>query len=74
MNPARMFGPALLSGEWDRFHLYFFGQMIGAVLAGVMVHNLHKLGLTLPSKRKRKVDVVNLSDSPMHHYHPVESQ
>ncbi len=34
-NMARMFGPALLSNRWDSQHLYWIGQTIGAVTAGV---------------------------------------
>ena len=36
MNPARSFGPALVSGIWD-FHIYYWiGPIIGAVLAAVL--------------------------------------
>lgn len=36
MNPARSFGPALISGIWD-FHIYYWiGPIIGAVLAAVL--------------------------------------
>ncbi|RUA28515.1 MAG: hypothetical protein DSY78_15575 [Chloroflexi bacterium] len=36
MNPARSFGPALVSGEWANHWIYWLGPMIGGVLAGVM--------------------------------------
>ena len=36
MNPARSFGPALVSGVWD-FHVYYWiGPMIGAALAALL--------------------------------------
>ena len=34
MNPARSFGPALVSGHWGRAHIiYWFGPCFGAALA-----------------------------------------
>jgi aquaporin Z len=33
MNPARTFGPALLSGTWDDFWVYVIGPVTGAVIA-----------------------------------------
>jgi glycerol uptake facilitator-like aquaporin len=44
-NQGRMFGPALLSGKWDNFHIYMFGEFCGSALAGLLVHNIHRLGL-----------------------------
>lgn len=35
MNPARSFGPALLSGVWDTQWLYFVGPLAGALLGAV---------------------------------------
>jgi MIP family channel proteins len=43
-NPARSFGPAIVSGEWggaDTFLLvYVLAPVIGATVAGVLYHNL----------------------------------
>ena len=36
-NPARSFGPAIVSGEWDDFFLtYVLGPIVGALLAAVV--------------------------------------
>ncbi len=36
MNPARWFGPALISGTWENWWIYLFAPMIGAVIAVIM--------------------------------------
>ncbi len=35
-NPARSFGPALLTGTWTSFWIYIVGPVIGAVLAAAL--------------------------------------
>ena len=35
LNPARWFGPALVSGTFDNFWVWILGPAIGAILAGL---------------------------------------
>jgi aquaporin Z len=34
LNPARWFGPALVSGDWNNAVLYIFAPIVGALIAG----------------------------------------
>jgi MIP family channel proteins len=36
MNPARWFGPALASGHWDNWYVWWIGPLIGAIVAAVI--------------------------------------
>ncbi|KAG0555497.1 hypothetical protein KC19_12G173300 [Ceratodon purpureus] len=46
MNPARSFGPALVSGHWGRAHIiYWFGPCFGASMASA----IYRLGFLEPS-------------------------
>jgi MIP family channel proteins len=36
LNPARWFGPALVSGEWDKWWVYIIGPAAGGVLAAIV--------------------------------------
>lgn len=36
MNPARAFGPALVSGHWSQHYVYWVGPLAGAVLAALI--------------------------------------
>jgi len=39
-NPARTFGPALISGRWDGWWIYWFGPMSGMLLAIAICNRL----------------------------------
>jgi len=38
VNPARTFGPALISGYWDFHWIYWVGPIIGAIIAGLIMN------------------------------------
>lgn len=41
MNPARAFGPQLLSGEWSDFWVWYLGPLVGGVAAAVAYEALY---------------------------------
>ena len=36
MNPARWFGPALASGHWEHWFVWWVGPLIGAIVGAVI--------------------------------------
>lgn len=38
LNPARVFGPALVSGAWSLHYVYWVGPLIGALVAAFVYH------------------------------------
>ncbi|MBS4162920.1 Aquaporin TIP4-4 [Candidatus Protochlamydia amoebophila] len=46
MNPARAFGPALVSGEWTDQIVYWIGPILGGLLAGLLYSKLMLKDLT----------------------------
>ncbi|KAI8919433.1 aquaporin-like protein [Powellomyces hirtus] len=54
-NPARVFGPALLSGNWSHHWIYWIGDFIGAALAGWAQHLFaHEATQTSASQKTKK--------------------
>ncbi|PKA59574.1 putative aquaporin TIP5-1 [Apostasia shenzhenica] len=53
MNPARSFGPAIVSGDFKNHAVYWVGPLIGAGLAGLVHQNL-----IYPSSTLNSIDVV----------------
>lgn len=47
MNPARSFGPALLSGAWSHQWIYWLGPVVGAV-AGALAYQMVRLTIFEP--------------------------
>ena len=54
MNPARAFGPALVSGQWLGHVVYWVGPMLGAILAALLWQ--YVLLPRTPVPRRRKTD------------------
>ncbi len=40
LNPARVFGPAIASGHFDNHFVWWFGPIIGGIVAGLLYDNL----------------------------------
>lgn len=38
LNPARVFGPALVSGSWNLHYVYWVGPLIGSLVAAFVYH------------------------------------
>jgi aquaporin Z len=54
MNPARAFGPALVSGQWLGHVVYWVGPIAGAILAALLWQ--YVLLPKTPALRRRKTD------------------
>ncbi len=42
MNPARTFGPALISGFWENHLVYWLGPLLGGAVAGITYNGVYK--------------------------------
>ncbi len=40
MNPARWFGPAVITGFFDNWYVYWIGPLIGGTVAGLFYANV----------------------------------
>lgn len=50
MNPARTFGPALISGAWEFHWIYWVGPILGGIIAGIIMNWLYVKKAELESK------------------------
>jgi glycerol uptake facilitator-like aquaporin len=50
-NPGRLLGPAVFSGNFDYIYLYWLGEVVGASCAGLLVNNLHRIGLKSTTRK-----------------------
>jgi glycerol uptake facilitator-like aquaporin len=57
-NPGRIFGPAIFSGKWDYVYIYWLGELFGAAAAGLLVNNIHRIGINT----KRFGDAITAKD------------
>jgi MIP family channel proteins len=55
MNPARAFGPALVSGQWVGHIVYWVGPIVGGILAGLLWQYVF-LPRAAATQRRRKTD------------------
>jgi MIP family channel proteins len=52
VNPARAFGPALLSGNWVAHTVYWVGPIAGGILAALVWHHVFLPKTPVPRRRK----------------------
>ena len=52
MNPARAFGPALVSGQWLGHVVYWVGPMLGAILAALLWQYVLLPKAPVPKRRR----------------------
>ena len=53
-----MFGPAVLSGRWKYFYIYYVAQYLGASVAGLIVHYIGS-GLYIQNKINKDLQHVD---------------
>jgi len=62
MNPARAFGPALMSGEWADHLVYWIGPIIGAVLAALLYQYVFSEAAVATASEPASEEAVEPSD------------
>ncbi len=61
MNPARTFGPAVVSGFWELHWLYWVAPIIGGIIAGVIMNYVFVNKAEPETKRRARVSSVGKS-------------
>lgn len=70
-NPARAFGPALLSGSgWGNHWIYWIGDLMGAALAGSVqhffAHEAQQSSAAIKTRAQAKLDDAGYEESVKH--------
>ena len=46
MNPARVFGPAVIAGDWDYHWVWWVSEILGALFSVVLEARVSAVGLS----------------------------
>ena len=61
MNPARTFGPAVVSGFWELHWLYWVAPIIGGIIAGVIMNYIFVNNAEPETKRRSRASSIGKS-------------
>jgi aquaporin TIP len=64
MNPARWFGPAIVSGILGSWWIYWVGPIVGAVLAALLWNDVYLKGVSTPQPGASSVDIEQTRGAP----------
>lgn len=70
MNPARSFGPAMVTWSWENHWVYWVGPVLGGVLASALYEYLF---CPDPELKQRYTDMLSKTASPSTKYHEVQA-